>query len=152
MTNRKAHSDMSIEDILESIRNVINARAKSPHMGEAIEDCEQEDDEAIEDDELHLVNIKQDDLEQPESSILSEESSARSKAILEDFVETASNLGHNINRPEEQTSTNNKTIENFLLEMLRPGLKEWLDANLPLVVRQVVSEEIKKLVANMNRS
>jgi cell pole-organizing protein PopZ len=38
-----------------------------------------------------------------------------------------------------------KTVEIFLLEMLRPMLKEWLDANLEGVVERVVEQEVKKL-------
>lgn len=38
-----------------------------------------------------------------------------------------------------------KTVEAFLFEMLRPMLKEWLDANLETVVERVVEQEVKKL-------
>lgn len=38
-----------------------------------------------------------------------------------------------------------KTVEAFLVEMLRPMLKEWLDANLETVVQRVVEQEVKKL-------
>jgi len=39
-----------------------------------------------------------------------------------------------------------KTIEDLVIEMLRPGLEQWLNANLPAIVERVVSEEIKKIV------
>lgn len=38
-----------------------------------------------------------------------------------------------------------KTVEAFLMEMLRPMLKEWLDDNLEGVVERVVEQEVKKL-------
>jgi cell pole-organizing protein PopZ len=38
-----------------------------------------------------------------------------------------------------------KTVEAFLVELLRPMLKEWLDANLESVVQRVVEQEVKKL-------
>lgn len=38
-----------------------------------------------------------------------------------------------------------KTVEIFLVEILRPMLKEWLDANLENVVERVVEQEVKKL-------
>ena len=38
-----------------------------------------------------------------------------------------------------------KTVEAFLVELLRPMLKEWLDANLETVVQRVVEQEVKKL-------
>jgi cell pole-organizing protein PopZ len=146
MHARKNHSDMSIEDILESIRNVINDKSQT---NEICDDLDQ--------DELHLTNIKEDfeeehDLDGEEiESMLSQEASERTKSILEDFAQTAFSLGHNINNINAPAS-NNKTIESFLENMLRPQMKEWLDANLPIIVKQVVSEEIKRLVANMNRT
>lgn len=38
-----------------------------------------------------------------------------------------------------------KTVETFLVELLRPMLKDWLDANLEGVVERVVEQEVKKL-------
>jgi cell pole-organizing protein PopZ len=142
----KKHSDMSIEDILESIRNVINDRS---NPGEV---CTE-----LDEDELCLTNIKEEFEEEPSleieeiESILSQEASERTKAILEDFAQTAFSLGHNIDNLNAPAA-NNKTIESFLENMLRPQMKEWLDANLPIIVKQVVSEEIKRLVANMSRT
>lgn len=37
------------------------------------------------------------------------------------------------------------TLENLVRDMLRPMLKQWLDANLPDIVDQVVSREIARL-------
>ncbi|MBI2707326.1 MAG: DUF2497 domain-containing protein [Proteobacteria bacterium] len=39
-----------------------------------------------------------------------------------------------------------QVIENQLREILRPLLKEWLDANLPLLVRWVVNEQVEKIM------
>ncbi len=40
-----------------------------------------------------------------------------------------------------------KTIEDLVLEALRPMLKEWLDENLPLIVQKIVEKEVKRLIA-----
>ena len=37
-------------------------------------------------------------------------------------------------------------IEDFMMKMMKPMLKEWLDSNLPKIVKSVVQKEIKKLV------
>jgi uncharacterized protein len=39
----------------------------------------------------------------------------------------------------------NKTLEDLVRELLRPQLKEWLDANLPPLVERVVQEEIRRM-------
>ncbi|MFO1068346.1 MAG: DUF2497 domain-containing protein [Geminicoccaceae bacterium] len=38
-----------------------------------------------------------------------------------------------------------RSVEDLLVELLRPALKEWLDQNLPAVVERVVEQEVKKL-------
>lgn len=39
-----------------------------------------------------------------------------------------------------------QTIESLVRELLKPLLKEWLDANLPTLVRWVVSEQVEKII------
>lgn len=38
-----------------------------------------------------------------------------------------------------------RTLEDIVVEMLRPMVKEWLDANLPAIVEEKVEEEVKRL-------
>jgi cell pole-organizing protein PopZ len=38
------------------------------------------------------------------------------------------------------------TVEQLLMSMLEPMLKDWFDKNLPVVVERIVEEEVKKLV------
>ena len=39
-----------------------------------------------------------------------------------------------------------QTIENLTKEILKPLLKEWLDVNLPKIVRSIVSEQVEKIM------
>ena len=39
----------------------------------------------------------------------------------------------------------NNTLEGLVREMLRPMMREWLDANLPGIVEDMVNAEIKRL-------
>jgi len=41
------------------------------------------------------------------------------------------------------------TVEDLVLESLRPMLKEWLDANLPGMVERLVEREIKRVSSSM---
>ena len=68
MNIRHTHSDKSIEDILQSIRNVINHREHK-----SFEPSEEE---------LHLTDMIEDEIE---NSLLSEASRAKTESILEDF-------------------------------------------------------------------
>lgn len=38
-----------------------------------------------------------------------------------------------------------RSVDDLLVELLRPMLKDWLDQNLPAVVERVVEQEVKKL-------
>ena len=40
------------------------------------------------------------------------------------------------------------TLEGMVREMLRPMLREWLDANLPQVVESLVAKEIARITGN----
>jgi hypothetical protein len=37
-------------------------------------------------------------------------------------------------------------LEDFVVEMMKPQLKLWLDSHLPSLVRELVEKEIKRLV------
>ena len=68
--------------------------------------------------------------------ILSQETAAASRGALE----TLSKL---LVKPEPGADG---TLEGLVREMLRPMLREWLDANLPELVETLVAREIEKIV------
>lgn len=41
-----------------------------------------------------------------------------------------------------------QTVEDMVEELLRPMMKEWLDANLPGIVERIVDREVKRLTRN----
>lgn len=64
--------------------------------------------------------------------------SSRAAAASRQSLESLSSL---IVKPE----AGDNTLEGLVREMLRPMLKEWLDANLPEVVERMVAREIKRI-------
>jgi uncharacterized protein len=58
------------------------------------------------------------------------------------------NLLNNIPKPEilSPAMRNGTTIEDVVVESMKPLLKEWLDQNLEILVRDIVEREIKKLL------
>lgn len=50
---------------------------------------------------------------------------------------------------ESQAFRSGVTVEDLVVEALRPMLKEWLDGNLPTIVEHIVQKEVRKLVAAM---
>ena len=80
-------------------------------------------------------------LELTELASLPEESGILSAATASVAAERLQLLSQMVVRPESGAMT----LEGLVRDMLRPMLKEWLDANLPDIVDQVVSREIARL-------
>ncbi len=74
-----------------------------------------------------------------EEPILSQRTAAASLGSLE----TLSKL---LVKPEPETDG---TLEGLVREMLRPMLRDWLDANLPDMVETLVAREIAKITSQM---
>nr|CDI29337.1 hypothetical protein RMONA_3400 [Rickettsia monacensis IrR/Munich] len=122
---------MSIEDILKSIKGVINERKNPIHENDS------EDEDILELTEI----VNQDE----EEKLISTKSAEEVGDIFKSFTDTIEDkkLNNNI--------SSKNALEELVVEMLKPELKAWLDKNLPLLVKELVEIEIKKLVQNSKR-
>lgn len=136
------HNGMSIDDILKSVRNVMNEK-----------DSLGKDDSPYEELELTEIADNPGEVKPQENmeSIISEKAENETRQVIKEFVETAETLGKKVDLSSSK-GPDAKSIENFVLDLMKPQIKEWLDANLPIIVKQTVSEEIKKLVADVNKN
>lgn len=50
-----------------------------------------------------------------------------------------------------KVSAETKTLEGLVADLLRPMLKEWLDANLPAIAERLVKREIERIAAQSGR-
>ncbi|CEO17153.1 hypothetical protein RMONA_03830 [Rickettsia monacensis] len=127
----KKKQDMSIEDILKSIKGVINERKNPIHENDS------EDEDILELTEI----VNQDE----EEKLISTKSAEEVGDIFKSFTDTIEDkkLNNNI--------SSKNALEELVVEMLKPELKAWLDKNLPLLVKELVEIEIKKLVQNSKR-
>lgn len=71
-----------------------------------------------------------------------------SKDQAEKSAQVIKNLLDNIPRPkiESPEFRNGNTVEDIVMESLRPMLKQWLDKNLEKIVYEVVEKEIRKII------
>lgn len=122
----KKSQDMSIEDILKSVKGVINERKNLSNEDEDI---------------LELTEI----IDQDEEELISTKSAEKVNDILKNFTSTIKdkNLDNNV--------SSKNALEELVIEMLKPELKTWLDKNLPSLVKELVESEIKKLVQNIRK-
>ncbi|RST70849.1 DUF2497 domain-containing protein [Candidatus Aquarickettsia rohweri] len=61
---------------------------------------------------------------------------------LTDVVDEVDNDNDQLN----YLSSKDKAIEELVKEVLKPELKKWLNKNLPVIVRELVEKEIKKII------
>ncbi|ACP53231.1 MAG: PopZ family protein [Rickettsia africae] len=129
--DNKKNQDMSIEDILKSIKGVINERKNPIHENDS------EDEDVLELTEI----VNQDE----EEKLISTKSAEEVCDIFKNFTDTIKDkkLDNNI--------SSKNALEELVIEMLKPELKAWLDKNLPVLVKELVEIEIKKLVQNSKR-
>ncbi|BFD46573.1 MAG: PopZ family protein [Rickettsia endosymbiont of Sergentomyia squamirostris] len=173
--DHKKNQDMSVEEILKSIkgmidsRGIVNSGGLGSRNGGATPICNRqasEDDatdfssidysnQSNDDEILELTNIVEDEANKLENnrhselegellqtSLVSDKSAAETTKIFQHFSKTAQEISANASNPTV------KTLEDIIIEMLRPQLSQWLNTNLPLLVKQLVEKEIQKLIPN----
>lgn len=144
-------TEPSMEDILSSIKRIIAeegdgpsapARARKPirtgieAVPVSIADTGMDDDEILElSDPVPSPKAAASTARRSADPILSSKAAEASRGALE-------SLSRMIVKPDEAGSD---TLEGLVREMLRPMLREWLDANLPELVEQMVSREIARI-------
>ena len=141
MKEPTSRGDPSNEEILESIRKVVSEQAEAaPAQDDSgILDLTQEirDDGSVVDTGTGATVVEAEG-EAPEEGLLDAETAAASSAAFAAIVETAA-------EPDSSSESAGKTIESAAKEVMRPMIKEWLDANLPELVERLVRREIDRL-------
>lgn len=142
----------SMEDILSSIRKVI-ARDEAPGERRAPRaDPPPRAQDVDTDDILDLrkqvfvetesdLSDPQDHPQSQEEELVSDESAAAARQSLEALSAVMA-------APPASTSPAGgaRSIEDVVVDALRPMLKEWLDAHLPQMVEAMVAKEIARIV------
>ena len=67
------------------------------------------------------------------------------------FAALASQMGvGSVSENGQKTTPSERTLEEHVLEMLRPMLREWLDKHLPQIVQRLVQREIDRIIHRSN--
>ncbi|MCB9989048.1 MAG: DUF2497 domain-containing protein [Rhodospirillales bacterium] len=163
--DKQNEQEPSIEEILASIRQIISdedeegapaeevAEEAAPELEPVVEpepepveeeeeileltDIVDEEPEPVEEEEEVEIDLVDEDIEPLESgeSILTEKAA---EATLEGFARLATNIAL-------QRSGQGVTLEDIVKDMLRPMLREWLDAHLPDLIERLVAEELERI-------
>lgn len=77
--------------------------------------------------------------------LLSDNASAAAAATLHRFAQSLEKPVTGVT--PSATFRNGLTVEELVIETLKPMLKDWLDQNLPVIVERIVQKEVKKLMS-----
>lgn len=83
--------------------------------------------------------------EVPSEPLISEPSLHEAAAALGALTRVASQASRP-KEPQMEGMPSQKTTEELVKDILKPLLKEWLDANLPSLVKWIVAEQVEKIV------
>ncbi|WP_425542297.1 DUF2497 domain-containing protein [Sphingomonas molluscorum] len=142
-------TETSMEDILSSIKRIIAEEGDGPvsRVRKPVRTPAPVYDEDDEDEVLELKDAVSDPLPQrsaaapaapapePDRTILSDRAAEASRGALEA-------LSRMVVKPEAPGAD---SLEALVREMLRPMLRDWLDAKLPAIVETMVAREIARI-------
>ena len=128
--NAKKTQDMSIEEILKSIRGVISKHEDAQNNDEVLE----------------LINVVDDseNVANGDEHLISASTFQETAESLRNFADKAKHAVKNVQTHKALT------IDKMVEQMMRPQLKEWLDNNLPNLVKELVEKEIKRLISHID--
>jgi cell pole-organizing protein PopZ len=154
------------EDVLELTKvvresgEVIDLQGERPNAGAAIEHDETRDHD---DQRLELASLDPAPDEEPSGAGRSHHIERKDKVVHSEHSRAAelmsattasvaggafAKLSQALQRTSEEESvadSSGRTMEQFIEDIARPMLKEWLDENLPAIVERLVQKEIQKI-------
>ncbi len=80
-----------------------------------------------------------------EEGLMSDDTAQAAAAALKPIVDSAQK-DYSVPHIPSPALRDGNTVENLILEALRPMLKGWLDEHLPTIVQKIVEKEVKRIV------
>ena len=173
MSDDKSQQDPSMEEILSSIRRIISEdnepvapETKKPaEGGDSDADGEVLDLTQMVREDGTTVDISEEpvesdddkarpevtDADNPKESPPADESRLVGDNAADASVKALSELNRAAEAAEPKLASpaigeQGRTIEDMVMESLKPMLRDWLDTNLPTLVEKLVEKEIRRLV------
>lgn len=139
-TNKDNENDSKLEDILSSIKGIIENRG--PVVDEQSNGQIAEDDKIAGEAVLELTsevnsqsrNISADN----QDALISPDAQEKAEIEFKRFAESVVNA--------EITNDKVDSLDDRVNQIMRPLIKDWLDNNLPRIVEKVVSKELKRII------
>ena len=133
--------EAAVEDVLGNIDAALDEPAvEEPEPVEEAPVAEEAMAELDEEPEVPMAEPVAEITEVDDSTLISEDTAVATTALFHE-VKQASAATHD-HGPATRSGT---TLEDLMIEAMRPMLKEWLDEHLPSTVERIVEKEVKKL-------
>jgi cell pole-organizing protein PopZ len=150
MSETRAQQEPSMEEILASIRRMIaeddpaRGRAAAGDSARVQATPAAASPAPVDDDVLELTEALDDPrpTAPPAPAVVSPASASAALAALARLNAAA---------PPPAAVHKSQTVDDLARELLRPMLKEWLDANLPRLVEQAVEREVSRIASGAVR-
>jgi len=118
-------------------------------VDEVLELTERVEEEALEVDDLVIDEVEPEPAPAPEPPAAEAEEDLVSGPVAE---AAASAFGDLVGQMlVSSRSTEGKTLEDIVRELMKPMLKEWLDSNLTGIVEATVADEVQKIASRARR-
>ena len=121
--------DATIEDIIKSIRGIIDNNTNNLSSNPI-----PTDNNNITDDILELTSISCKD---PQDYLISDRVKTITKSEINKLTDAIT---------KGYISDKDRQLELLITNLMKPLIKTWLDDNLPKIVNNIVSEEIKRII------
>ena len=139
-TNKDNENDSKLEDILSSIKGIIENRG--PVVDEQSNGQIVEDDKIAGEAVLELtseVNSQSRNISaENQDALISPDAQEKAEIEFKRFAESVVNA--------EITDDRVDSLDDRVNQIMRPLIKDWLDNNLPRIVEKVVSKELKRIM------
>jgi len=162
MSMENAQPEPSMEEILASIRRIISedeeeapASAPTEPSVKAVPPAEKEVPQtSIKEAEAEPVpssddanpRLETEDVEMLKKNVATAVADSTEDAILDsDTANAASQAFQSLSQSVRVSEGEGRTLEDMVVEMLRPMVKQWLDDNLPAIVEDKVEEEVQRV-------
>ncbi|TSD84869.1 DUF2497 domain-containing protein [Mycobacterium sp. KBS0706] len=154
MSETRAQQEPSMEEILASIRRMITEDDPARGRAAPIDAARAQPTPSTapaDDDVLELTEALDDPrpAAPPPPAAAAEDDSVVSPASASAALAALARL--NAAAPPPAAVHKSQTVDDLVRELLRPMLKEWLDANLPRLVEQAVEREVSRIASGAVR-
>lgn len=148
-----AQPEPSMEEILASIRRIISEDEEgatpedaAPATPTLVQEPNIHEPQPVVESDRADPHLETEDVEMIKQNVAEAVHNQAEDAMLDEgAASAASSAFANLSDSVRVSDGPGKTLEHLVVDMLKPMVKDWLDANLPAIVEEKVEEEVQRV-------